>query len=74
MLIERTLRYLGGSGMALNDAMRQLLASCEQEVRALRPAFTHARFTLAHVRPWPSRWAGRQSAWCVIMPASIWPG
>ena len=48
MLIERTLRYLGGSGMAHNDAMRQLLASCEQEVRALRPAFTHARFTLAH--------------------------
>ena len=46
MLIERTLRYLGGSGMALNDAMRQLLASCEQEMRALRPAFT---LSLIHI-------------------------
>ena len=47
MLIERTLRYLGWPG-ALDDPMRQLLDSCAQEVRTLRPSFAHARFSLSH--------------------------
>lgn len=47
MLIERTLRYLGWHG-ALDDPMRQLLDSCAQEVRTLRPSFAHARFSLSH--------------------------
>ncbi|HJC36065.1 MAG TPA: vitamin B12 dependent methionine synthase [Candidatus Merdibacter merdavium] len=47
MLIERTLRYLGWRG-ALDEPMRQLLDSCAQEVRTLRPSFAHARFSLSH--------------------------
>lgn len=47
MLIERTLRYLGWHG-ALDEPMRQLLDSCAQEVRTLRPSFAHARFSLSH--------------------------
>ena len=47
MLIERTLRYLGWHG-ALDEPMRQLLDSCAQEVRTLRPSFVHARFSLSH--------------------------
>ena len=47
MLIERTLRYLGWRG-ALDEPMRQLLDSCAQEVRKLRPSFAHARFSLSH--------------------------
>ena len=47
MLIERTLRYLGWRG-ALDEPMRQLLDSCAQEVRTLRPSFVHARFSLSH--------------------------